>query len=39
MEIDAAYTYEKDIQKSTLRKEKARIGTKKKKDEGKNIED
>ncbi len=42
MERDAAYTYEKDVQKSTLRKEKAKMGTKKKKkkiDEGKNIED
>ncbi len=32
MEIDAAYTYEKDMQKSTLRKEKAKMGTKKKKE-------
>ncbi len=30
MEIDAAYTYEKDMQKSTLRKKKAWIRKKKK---------
>ncbi len=42
MERDAAYIYDKDIQKSTLRKEKVTLGTKNKKqkrEEGKNIED
>ncbi len=39
MERNAAYTCDKNIQKSTLRKEKVTIGAKKQKRPRKNIED